>query len=104
MDTELKQKWIDALRGGSYKQIRGSLHDGYGYCCLGVLCDLVDSSWTPIGRTHHHSCGDETGEMLSRSFRENIGLSKDLHDNLIQLNDEDKYSFGEIVHFIKKNL
>jgi len=37
MDAELKSKWVKALRSGEYEQCRNALHDGKGYCCLGVL-------------------------------------------------------------------
>ncbi len=37
---EIMQKWIDALRSGSYTQMRGSLRKGDCFCALGVLCDI----------------------------------------------------------------
>lgn len=38
LPAEIKQKWLDALRSGEYKQGKGRLRDGNGaYCCLGVL-------------------------------------------------------------------
>ena len=40
MNTEVKQKWIDALRSGKYDQGSEKLRSVNGYCCLGVLCDL----------------------------------------------------------------
>lgn len=41
--TNLKARWLEALRSGKYKQARGRLRDESGaMCCLGVLCDLVD--------------------------------------------------------------
>ena len=40
MNTEIKQKWVNALRSGKYEQGEGKLYSGQGYCCLGVLCDL----------------------------------------------------------------
>lgn len=42
MDADIKRKWVEALRGGKYEQGRGVLRDGSAYCCLGVLCDLID--------------------------------------------------------------
>lgn len=41
MNKKYKEKWIDALESGEYKQIKGRLRSSYGYCCLGVLCDVV---------------------------------------------------------------
>jgi hypothetical protein len=40
MNTQIKQKWIDALLSGKYEQGSEKLRSGTGYCCLGVLCDL----------------------------------------------------------------
>lgn len=45
MDSGLKQRWIEALRSGEYRQGQDRLrteHNGAAsYCCLGVLCDLL---------------------------------------------------------------
>jgi hypothetical protein len=40
MNPQIKQKWVSALRSGDYKQTQNRLHNEYGFCCLGVLCDL----------------------------------------------------------------
>lgn len=37
MDTELKVKWVKALRSGKYKQCSGFLEQHGHMCCLGVL-------------------------------------------------------------------
>lgn len=39
---ELKDKWLTALRSGEYSQTSYSLRDENGFCCLGVLCDIID--------------------------------------------------------------
>jgi len=36
----IMKRWVKALRSGKYKQIRGALNNGKGFCCLGVLCDI----------------------------------------------------------------
>jgi hypothetical protein len=45
MNPEIKTRWVEALRSGSYKQLTGALHldssSGSAFCCLGVLCDLA---------------------------------------------------------------
>ena len=45
MKTEIKQKWVDALRSGHYEKGRWFLTRLNGaretFCCLGVLCDLA---------------------------------------------------------------
>jgi hypothetical protein len=40
MNSQVKEKWIDALRSGKYEQGSEKLRGYEGYCCLGVLCDL----------------------------------------------------------------
>ena len=54
MNTEIKTKWIAALRSGNYKQGFKRLHYkgewGDVYCCLGVLCELAIESNVPIRR------------------------------------------------------
>lgn len=42
MPKEMKQRWVDALRSGKYKQAQGALEKDGGYCCLGVLQMVVD--------------------------------------------------------------
>lgn len=41
MNKEIKDIWCSALRSGDYPQSAGDLRNKYGYCCLGVLCDLA---------------------------------------------------------------
>ena len=40
MNSEVKVKWLAALRSGKYKQTTEVLRDCKGFCCLGVLTDL----------------------------------------------------------------
>lgn len=46
MNSEIKEKWVAALRSGKYKQGKDRLAtiticDETTYCCLGVLCELA---------------------------------------------------------------
>jgi len=42
MNQIIKQKWLEALRSGKYKQGRLALKTtDEKYCCLGVLCEVV---------------------------------------------------------------
>ena len=52
MNSEVKAKWIKALRSGEYEQGQLALRVDNKYCCLGVLCDLYDKEhntdhWDP---------------------------------------------------------
>lgn len=48
MNSELKKKWVEALRSGKYKQGKRVLKEKIAgvehYCCLGVLCDVDNKS------------------------------------------------------------
>ena len=63
MNKELKDKWIAALRSGKYKQAKKRLRTGEdSFCCLGVLCDVVQpASWHRGGNAGVVSFG--FGEM-----------------------------------------
>lgn len=41
-EIALLTKWVEALESGKYKQGRGQLNASEGFCCVGVLCDVVD--------------------------------------------------------------
>lgn len=43
MNPDIKRRWVEALRGGKYKQTTGKLKEtsGVGHCCLGVLCEIA---------------------------------------------------------------
>lgn len=40
MNKKIFEKWIKALRSGSYIKVRGALRNDVGFCALGVLCDI----------------------------------------------------------------
>lgn len=52
LKPEIKRRWVEALRSGSYKQGKSVLTvescHGQRFCCLGVLCDLAEND--KIGR------------------------------------------------------
>lgn len=43
MHTEIKNKWLAALRSGEFKQGHGRLEDVGTFCCLGVLFKLAEA-------------------------------------------------------------
>lgn len=68
MNTEVKARWLKALRSGDYQQGKGALHiqDKHAYCCLGVLCDLAVGAGIGIALddtiTYSDYYTDEDGE------------------------------------------
>ncbi len=104
----LRGRWLEALRSGRYPQDRGHLRSDRGFCCLGVLCD--------VSGTGTWERSDGTGEfqfsqgrfgyygLLPASLRESLGLSWDLMQTLIRMNDLSECSFVEIADYAEAHL
>jgi hypothetical protein len=107
MNKELKEKWIQALRSGKYKQghlfLRNSRN---GFCCLGVLCDVYNNTdWIP-SYNPETSYSYKTGTGLSLIPKEvatEIGITDEQQNQLSVRNDTGK-SFIEIADYIERNL
>ena len=82
MNAEWKQKWVDALRSGEYEQAEGKLRRISGYCCLGVLCDLVKGE---LGLEWKQWDGENYFELGAGGA--NAGLPKSVTD-LVGLPDD----------------
>jgi hypothetical protein len=134
MNSELKAKWVEALRSGEYKQAEGKLHDtkNDAFCCLGVLCKVMGAEFGPGQEEKENE--DEGGmyidtydyvpvlngrvlsknedEELKESFCKEVGIPTQF--DLIELNDgrgkpgDDNYKapapFSEIADYIEKHL
>lgn len=101
MDSAIKAKWVAALRSGKYQQGQNYLrHDGE-YCCLGVLCDLIDpAAWKQTGEGKSEWHGARSLFPLEAAAR--IGIGRHIH--LLTMNDEENKSFAEIADWIEQNL
>lgn len=96
MDSDLKAKWITALRGGKYQQTTYNLKDETGFCCLGVLCDIQGADFSRIK--------NEYGTLsLSCSPPEYLGTLGSRSSQLSMMNDAGK-TFSEIADYIDNNL
>ena len=131
MNTEVKQKWIDALRSGKYEQGSEKLRGANGYCCLGVLCDLYaqehNTQWEFRGdeeinpQSQDYWYFDEHSEFLPESVMNwaelkthNPTVRVDVEDNddednwyykdeLSDINDSG-YDFSQIANLIEAQL
>jgi len=65
MNSNVKQKWIAALKSGEYKQGRYKLREDDNYCCLGVLCSLYANDTDENCKW----CGISIGENIKWYFR-----------------------------------
>jgi hypothetical protein len=104
MDAELKRKWVEALRSGKYQQTRYRMRDRDKFCCLGVLCDLVDpSGWYGCDQWKGHP------DMPPDSLCLEIGIAKYAHApepslaDCSTMNDRGE-SFAAIAGYIEANL
>lgn len=102
MDAEIKTKWVEALRSGKYEQGTEQLYSEGKYCCLGVLCDIVD----PRGRKWKRAT------LPPETIVEKAGLdlpSPFVHydarkEPLVVLNDGYGLTFPELADLIEAQL
>lgn len=101
MNPELKKKWVDALRSGEYKQGKGILNGERGFCCLGVLCEVMELPKEKDGDRFIYRFGPNYANSLfiPDVFLSTIGLTYLAANQLAGYNDAGK-SFA----FIAKNI
>lgn len=116
LPIDIKEKWIQALQSGEYKQTTGTLCDKNGYCCLGVLakvCNvpqdkiegdmILPEDWTNYGIPKM-----VTGEAYNN--KEIVGAITEMNDDEGAYDNEgndiivNQKSFTEIAEWIKINL
>ena len=113
MDVAIKGRWVKALRSGEYKQCQGEMHNGVGFCCMGVVCDVELDDWWIASKVSGlgWSIGLEPDEKrlldgisrLPSWFLNAIDLEWIEQCKLIAMNDQD-YTFDEIADWIEENL
>jgi hypothetical protein len=106
VNPEIKQEWLAELRSGKYRQGKNALRrrgaSGDTFCCLGVLCNILTMRpafreylrWADEPRgageidilDEFH--GDDELGVIPDMVRSEIGLDKNLHDELATLNDD----------------
>lgn len=113
MEPELFDKWVAALRSNDFKQTQHHLCNDSGFCCLGVLCEiaLLDKSGIPLPKETDGASvaiqyiyeGNGDFYELPEAFRCHIGISSELQEELITLNDEKEYTFAMIANYLENN-
>src|SRR5690606_31843368 len=94
--------WVKALRSGEYDQCKKRLHDGKGFCCLGVAIDvLVEGDWKLGDSGHAYKF---RGDFMLPTYQvlDKIGLSGGIAEELADFNDKGK-SFKWIASWIERN-
>lgn len=114
MKKEIADKWVQALKSNKYSQTKGTLKDSYGYCCLGVLCEISKISDWKLIDNHHISKYKYNDSSMIGLLPEEVRKWADIKTTdgtfiqnnkqliLTTLND-DGVSFNEIADIIEKN-
>lgn len=104
MKKEVMEKWVAALRSGEYKQAKEQLKTREGFCCLGVLCEVMIKESDPLFKYK------ATDGVLPAQVQFWAGMtSSEGHffqtDKLClwKLNDEQNKSFVELADIIEKS-
>lgn len=106
MNPEIKKKWIEALESGEYTQGQGylkrrGLDDGVvRHCCLGVLCEILNSPWIEDEDGVFVTGKDEEAYLLPTEIQNRVGI-RDIGE-LMRMNDSG-YFFPKIAKYIKEN-
>lgn len=122
MNPRIKQRWLEALRSGEYKQTTENLRDSNGFCCLGVLCDLhaQERNLNWVQRIDSYELYGEI-QLLPLSVQEWAGLDNDMgglvdfeyerdgvmyvkSESLPEINDTWNKDFNEIADLIEAQL
>lgn len=90
--------WIDALKSGEYKQCKNQLHNGEGYCCLGVAKKVI-----PNIKPQFEEDNDALIYLDEDDAWNYLGLEFLDQSRLSMMND-DGMTFTEIADYIENNL
>lgn len=104
MQKQLRDKWVEALRSGKYVQGHSQLRTEVGFCCIGVLCDVINpSDWRRHGLSNMWIYGT-TALNMPTAVAGFAKLTSDAENYLTILNDRERKSFPEIADYIEQNV
>lgn len=109
MNSEWKQKWVEALRSGEYKQGKYGLRSADdAFCCLGVLCDLIEPTRWQLDKdraqyTNGYAANEHAVGILPDDISSALGLDRGEQAVLGTMNDTGN-SFNDIADWIEENL
>lgn len=114
MNQEIKEKWVDALRSGNYKQGKSKLRNADNtFCCLGVLCDVVnpkpwqqysDNSWSYQSNVEilPSDLYLAAGITCTGDLKKLVHVGSTTYLTLAQMNDSGNFSFQQIADIIEE--
>lgn len=106
MNPELKAKWTEALRSGKYPQGRLAMKKDEGFCCLGVLADVIDpDAWSEMTTSRGSYTWNGCTAFFGIDQERELGI-RDEANTLMSMNDskEDPKTFAEIADYIDQKL
>lgn len=83
---EIKEKWLEALKSGKYKQGVGMLYKCGEHCCLGVLCEIhpnlsiTDHGYGALVNGRDTFGYDIFNEMLGNGYKKLFTTNDDMAD------------------------
>lgn len=115
MDQKYKAKWVNALRSGKFTQGKSVLHnlDDDSYCCLGVLCHILEADGLIKSDVVQESVSGEVynaqrfGALKGFDLDSDCGLLPNTVSDLIGLTtyddfDEPLYNDDPVISFTPK--
>ena len=102
MKVKWKRLWIKALRSGKFKQTERMLHDRKGYCCLGVLCKVMEPNTKWKSNKEGAYLFEEEQMFPPARIMKEATLRKPSARVLAKMNDKGK-TFKQIAAFISKH-
>lgn len=98
MRADVKQLWLEALRSGEYPQTTGTLRDGVGFCCLGVVCDVAVKQGVipePIRNSAgwHYGARKKSTHLLPPAVRRWAGLDETATRKKIKVPDPEELGY-----------
>lgn len=109
MEKTVKEKWVKALRSGKYVQGRNGLrkktldNDVDQFCCLGVLCDVIDSSKWQEREDYSYIDYNGSSAYLPIEISKEQKILAETEYKLTVMNDSET-SFAKIADYIEENL
>jgi len=106
MDQKLKKLWISALSSGKFEKGKGSLNRENKFCCLGVLCEILNLPKALENddlQTRYIHEGFEFAGLLFLPLLRDIGMSEAIQTKLIRTNDATD-NFKQVIAIIEEEL
>lgn len=122
MNKEIKEKWLEALRSGEYKQARSTLRIYDNYCCLGVLCNIYhketgNGEWKALYEDvfRFYSPNDNERYTLTTDIINWAGLNENVNPRnpIVKYKEQEEFlatlndngiSFDNLANIIEKEL